>query len=298
MKEPTDCILWNEPEKISSEEFSGFDVVEKYVDTSHWERSLLKCRECGQLYFHEFYEEVDWEDGEDPQYWTYIPVESDEEIALLKKTTFVELLQFFPRLQKDFPKSAKKPKIFWAKRSPSSMDDPIYGNVEQGKEHIGGRIAKKKKSIPEIGAVKTVPRDKIKVDPYAKALSSSDQMRPYIELFTAIYSKDEKALEIAREKVDALPLEERYIWRILEALSWGFSDFDNETVRIDLECLSDADLQKLNGVTRNIQLTRLTQLCLFLQELCGPETMKRLMENAVEAALCIGMSEGGDEEVH
>jgi len=136
MKEPTDCILWNEPEKITSETFDGFDVVEKYVDTSHWERSLLKCRGCGQLYFHEFYEEVDWEDGEDPQYWTYIPVESDEEIALLKKTTYLELLQCFPRLQKDFPKSAEKPNIFWAKRSPSSMDDPIHGSVEQGKERI------------------------------------------------------------------------------------------------------------------------------------------------------------------
>lgn len=58
-------------------------------------------------------------------------------------------------------------------------------------------------------------------------------MRPYIEFMAAIYSsKDEKASQIAAEKIKALPLEKRYIWRIVQALDWGFADFDSETVRI------------------------------------------------------------------
>lgn len=83
MKKPTQCVLWIQPEL------------------------------GGQLYFFEFYEEIDWEGGNDPQYTTYIPVETNEEIETLKKSSPLELLQFFPRLQIDFPKEAKEPKVWW-----------------------------------------------------------------------------------------------------------------------------------------------------------------------------------------
>ena len=116
MKNPTGCVFWKKP-KLA---FDGptkdrFELIDTFVEESHWWRYLLKCRECGQLYFFEFYEEVDWEHGDDPQYSTYIPVELDEEIESLKKTTPFELLNFFPRLQQDFPKGAKKPKVYWLK---------------------------------------------------------------------------------------------------------------------------------------------------------------------------------------
>lgn len=39
-------------------------------------RQLMKCQDCGQLYFHEFYEEVDFRDGEDRQYFIFIPVDN------------------------------------------------------------------------------------------------------------------------------------------------------------------------------------------------------------------------------
>ncbi len=171
----------------------------------------------------------------------------------------------------------------------------VRGDYCAGHNKIeGGMVAKKKKSIPEV-KYKQVRLNEIKVDPYAKALSRSDQMKPYIECYRAIYGKDETALEIAREKVGALPLEKRYIWRILEALNWGFSDFDDETVRLDLKCLSDADRQKLNTVLQEVLSIRAAQLCLFLQVLVGTGTMKKLMEEAIEVALSHGMSAEGDE---
>lgn len=143
-------------------------------------------------------------------------------------------------------------------------------------------MEKKKKSIPEVGEVKQVRLDELKVDADAEALFISDQMRPYIECYTAIYRKDQKAFEIAREKVGALPLEKRYIWRILEALNWGFFDWDDQTVRLDLECLSDADRQKLSAVALG---TRVVQRCLFLQVLFGQQDMKKLVEVDVEETL-------------
>ncbi len=88
-----------------------FEHIKEYVDESHLMRDLLKCRECGQLYFFEFYEEVDWKDGQDPQYTTWIPVESGEKADEMNKLSPLEILQFFPRIQKDFPKDADKPTI-------------------------------------------------------------------------------------------------------------------------------------------------------------------------------------------
>ena len=65
--------------------------------------------------FYEFYEEIDWDDGDDPQYSTYVPVETDAEIETLKVTTVFGLLDFSPRLHKDYPKGAKGPTARWVR---------------------------------------------------------------------------------------------------------------------------------------------------------------------------------------
>jgi len=93
----------------------GFELLETYVEESHWWRYLLKCRECGQTYFFEFYEEIDWDEGKDPQYCTYIPVQTDEEIAAVREASLFDLMKFFPRLQVDFPKGAKERSVRWVK---------------------------------------------------------------------------------------------------------------------------------------------------------------------------------------
>jgi len=116
MKEPIGCVLWKNPELVFEGKMKErFELIETFVEESHWWRYLLKCRECGHLYFFEFYEWIDWEHGNDPQYSTYLPVDSDEEIEILKKTTQIELLKFFPRLQRDFPEDSEKPKVRWFK---------------------------------------------------------------------------------------------------------------------------------------------------------------------------------------
>jgi len=106
-------VLWKYPELVNAPISGPFELLETYSKDSHLWRYLLRCRECGQRYFFEFYEEIDWVDGEDPQYSTYLPVETDAEIAKLQNATQVELLQFTPRLQKDFPKGAKEPTLRW-----------------------------------------------------------------------------------------------------------------------------------------------------------------------------------------
>ncbi|MGO9133908.1 MAG: hypothetical protein ACLP8A_07655 [Methylovirgula sp.] len=112
-KEPTGCILWTKPELIDGDTSDLFECVEVFEDEIHLGRQLLRCKECGQLYFYEFYELVDWEDGDDPQYWTFVPVESPADIALIKDVSPFELMRFSPRLQRDFPKGGPTSRVGW-----------------------------------------------------------------------------------------------------------------------------------------------------------------------------------------
>lgn len=113
---PTGCELWERPELIEGPIEDRFDRLEVLVDESHHRRYLLACRECAQRYFYEFYEQVDWEAGEDPQYVTYLPVGSDEDLAALEAATPAELMAFSPRIQRDWPSESTAPTTRWVGR--------------------------------------------------------------------------------------------------------------------------------------------------------------------------------------
>ncbi|MGH8200911.1 MAG: hypothetical protein ACREVO_11200 [Steroidobacteraceae bacterium] len=112
---PTQCVYWHNPELVRTAPMEeGFELIDTYADESHLRRYLLKCRECGQLYFFEFYEWIDWEHGNDPQYSKYIPVPTLDEAQRLKQASQAELLLFSPSLNIDFPKEAETSTIYWA----------------------------------------------------------------------------------------------------------------------------------------------------------------------------------------
>lgn len=112
---PEQCRLWKAGDLTSDELNGAFEVVSEYVDESHLIRRLDRCAECGQLYFYEFYEEIDWVAGNDPQYRTYIPVKDAAEAARLSEMNRLELLSLTPRLNKDYPSDAKEPRIYWVR---------------------------------------------------------------------------------------------------------------------------------------------------------------------------------------
>lgn len=116
MKKPTQCVLWSNPEIIDDLMKERFELLDTYIDESHLWRYLLKCRECGQLYFFEFYEEIDWVGGDDAQYVKYIPVETPEDIEALKKADILEIFLFLPQLRNDFPTGAEKATLGWVEK--------------------------------------------------------------------------------------------------------------------------------------------------------------------------------------
>ncbi|MCP1768664.1 hypothetical protein [Bradyrhizobium japonicum] len=94
-----------------------FATLESYSEEEHFCRQLRQCKSCGQLYFYEFYETIG-PDGNDPQYSTYVPIESQEDIEALKKTDHWGLLEFFPRLlTPKNPRSAGRDSIRYAPRT-------------------------------------------------------------------------------------------------------------------------------------------------------------------------------------
>ena len=101
LRHPTQCVFWDHPERAKAKFSEIFDEVESYEDSSHFSRSLHRCRECGQLYFFEWSEWVDWEEGDDKSYATLVPVQTQEEIEALKQTSTFALMFYYPRLHLD-----------------------------------------------------------------------------------------------------------------------------------------------------------------------------------------------------
>ena len=97
---PNKCHLWTKG-SLAVEELR-FRIVEAYAESSHFYRRLLACEDCGQRYYHEWYEQIDWNEGNDSQYTTFIPIEPTRTlIDELNKASPFELLQLRPRLQID-----------------------------------------------------------------------------------------------------------------------------------------------------------------------------------------------------
>jgi len=100
MQEPVNCHLWQKAGLVSGD--FDFESVETYYESSHFDRKLLRCKRCGQLYYYEYYEIVNFAGGgDDQQYCTYIPVRTKEEIEMLNGMNSFELLMVIPRLQFD-----------------------------------------------------------------------------------------------------------------------------------------------------------------------------------------------------
>jgi hypothetical protein len=101
LRHPIQCLLWEHPERAKGKFSEIFDDLEEYEDSGHLNRALYKCKECGQLYFFEWCERVDREEGNEGSYSTLIPVQTPVEIEALKQTSTFTLMCYYPRLHLD-----------------------------------------------------------------------------------------------------------------------------------------------------------------------------------------------------
>jgi|GEM_PF-2967649 len=111
---PIQCHLWKKENISNSDLHSSFKVLETFSEDSHLSHRLITCKDCGQLYLQEFYEEVDWEDGEDPQYVTYVPVKDRNQAIKIHRSGVLMSQIFRPSLKCDWPKG-KDRSIYWVR---------------------------------------------------------------------------------------------------------------------------------------------------------------------------------------
>jgi|SRR3989344_4980859 len=118
---PTECHIWKmesfDDSSVDTSIVHSFESIKEYLDDSHDIRRLLRCKQCHQPYYYSFYEWIDWVGGNDPQYRTWIPVAAEEDADALALLSPFELLQYFPRLQSDWPADAERPKTWWNRES-------------------------------------------------------------------------------------------------------------------------------------------------------------------------------------
>ncbi len=89
------------------------------IDESHFRVTVLKCSYCSQQFLSVFTETIDWEDGEDPMYWTAMPIFAVEAVCLVQGNPVYEntLKSIGPErrsLRHDFPKGGPKT-TYWGR---------------------------------------------------------------------------------------------------------------------------------------------------------------------------------------
>ena len=124
-------------------------------------------------------------------------------------------------------------------------------------------------------APKNVPISELRTEPGSEELVRSDGMKPYLEVLKAEISGRDTGPALAA--LAALPLEQRYVWRVISALKWGLCDLDTESVAADVETLSE---QELKTVAEPLAL-RAMQLSLFIKALVGEKAAREIILRAL-----------------
>ena len=97
---------------------AGLSRVKELIDESHFIVAILACPRCAQRYVSVFTEVIDWEGGNDPQYWTLLPITGAEAEGLIQQAASLNELSLNAlgrerrSLQRDNPKAAP-PRVFW-----------------------------------------------------------------------------------------------------------------------------------------------------------------------------------------
>ena len=122
---------------------------------------------------------------------------------------------------------------------------------------------------------KYIPIDALRVELGSEELVNSESMKPYMELLVAKMGGRDTSRALAA--LAALPLEQRYVWRVISALKWGLCDLETENVAADIATLSEHDLK---SVAEPLAL-RAMQFALFVKALVGDTQGREIMLQAI-----------------
>ena len=122
---------------------------------------------------------------------------------------------------------------------------------------------------------KMIPIDDLRTEAGSEELVRSESMKPYMELLMAEMGGRDTSPVLAA--LAALPLEQRYVWRVVSALKWGLCDLETENVAADIATLSEQDIR---SVAESLAL-RAMQFSLFVKALVGEAAAREIMLRAL-----------------
>jgi len=134
--------------------------------------------------------------------------------------------------------------------------------------------------------VKRIPLKDLHTEAGADDLLESPAMQPYMNFAMAMMQ--ELDLGPAKKEIAALPLEDRYVWRVASALKWAFADLETLNVEVDRETILPEDRKRLIELLSHRPL----QFCLFLSALFGEKQMEILMISAIRNARAVAAQSG------
>jgi hypothetical protein len=140
---------------------------------------------------------------------------------------------------------------------------------------VYARDGSSKEFIMSGESTKNVPIGELRTEPGSEELVRSDNMKPYLEVLKAEMGGCDTGTALAT--LAALPLEQRYVWRVISALKWGLCDLDTESVAADVKTLSE---QELKTVAEPLAL-RAMQFSLFTKALVGETVAREIMLRAL-----------------
>jgi hypothetical protein len=112
-KKPGQCHLWRQNEVTKND--LDFTVVHELIRSSHFDRFIVRCNRCSQLYIYEFVESGKWGGG-DSINTVFIPIK-DVDLYQMGKIPSTLLFSAKPRLE------WTSDRLYWMGRDDAS-DDP------------------------------------------------------------------------------------------------------------------------------------------------------------------------------
>lgn len=124
-----------------------------------------------------------------------------------------------------------------------------------------------------------IPAANLNPDPEGRGLLDAAEMQVYDRVLMAAMADRKAEFSAAVRDLRALPLESRYLWRIISALGFVFGDFDSACVRIDLQTLPDKETDRLCQLTRE----RGIQFLIWLREMLGQTGAQELLAQFMDS---------------
>lgn len=125
-----------------------------------------------------------------------------------------------------------------------------------------------------------LPLSNLKPNPEGASLPDTPQMEIYDRIIKAAMQGYSPEFSAALRSLDALPFEQRYVWRVISALGVAFGDFDSACIRLDLDSLPGAQVDRM---TEEME-TRAVQFCILMREFFGEQWMRNIMAAAIDRA--------------